>query len=96
MILAGDEAQVQFATLGARPHPSGPRGSLASPGGRSAFLCPRPCGGAAAPYPRRTMGASTVMTAASSGEAGRLCGEPGPWTSPRVMRSYALWPCAAK
>ena len=40
MILAGDEAQVQFATVGVRPHLSGPRESLASPGGRSAFRHP--------------------------------------------------------
>jgi len=30
MILAGDEAQAQFATVGVCPHLSGPRGSLAS------------------------------------------------------------------
>jgi len=40
MILAGDEAQVQFAKVGVRPHLSGPRGSLVSPGGRSAFRHP--------------------------------------------------------
>jgi len=37
MILAGDEAQVQFATGGVRSHLSGPRGSLASLEGRFAF-----------------------------------------------------------
>ena len=30
MILAGDEAQAQFATVGIRPHLSGPHGSFAS------------------------------------------------------------------
>jgi hypothetical protein len=54
MILAGDEAQVQFATVGVCPHLSGPCGSLASPEGRFAFLYPGPVG--AAPYRRRTMG----------------------------------------
>jgi hypothetical protein len=32
MILAGDEAQVLFVTVGVRPHLSGPRGSVTSPG----------------------------------------------------------------
>ena len=76
MILAGDEAQVQFATVGVRLHLSGPHGRFASPGGRSAFRHPTPSGSVS--HPGRTMLASTVMTPASSGDAGKLRGEPGP------------------
>jgi hypothetical protein len=72
MISAGDEAQVQFATVGVRPHLSGPRGSLASPGGRSAFRAPGQRGAALHHGP--TPAAGTVMTPASSGEASRLWG----------------------
>jgi len=76
MILAGDEAQVQFATVGVRRHLlSGPRGSLASPEGRSALRHPTLSGSVS--HPRRTIVAGTVMTPASSGDAGRLRGEPG-------------------
>jgi hypothetical protein len=82
MISAGDEAQVQFATVGVRPHLSGPRGSLASPGGRSAFRAPGQRGAALHHGP--TPAAGTVMTPASSGEASRLWGGAGtvhlaPW-----------------
>jgi len=55
MILAGDEAQAQFATVEVRPYLSGPRGSLASLRAVPLSYTPDPVG-AAAPYPRRTMG----------------------------------------
>jgi len=52
MIFAGDEAQVQFATVEVRPHLSGPRGSLASPEGRLAFSEPSLSGSVS--HPGRT------------------------------------------
>ena len=67
MISAGDEAQVQFATVGARPHLSGPRGSLASPEGRFAFLYPGPRGGR--PIPPADGGTGTFIPPASGGHA---------------------------
>ena len=61
MISAGDEAQVQFATVGARPHLSGPRGSLASPRGRSALRYPILSGIASRPG-RTTMDGTVVFS----------------------------------
>jgi len=76
MFLAGDYAQVQFATVGVRPHLSGPRGSLASL--RAGSLLGPPTLSGSVSHPGRTTVAGTVMTAVSNGEAGRLRGEPGP------------------
>jgi len=67
MILAGDYAQVQFATVGVRPHLSGPRGSLASPEGRFGFLYPGPRGGR--PIPPADDGAGAFVPPASGGHA---------------------------
>ena len=66
MILAGDEAQVQVATVGVRPHLSGPRGSLASPEGRSAF---RELTLSLGIPPRADDGAGTFVPPASGGHA---------------------------
>ena len=66
MILAGDEAQVQFATVGVRLPLPGPHGSPASPEGCSAFLYPGPCGGRR-PIPPADNGASTFVPPASGG-----------------------------
>ena len=78
MILAGDETQAQFATVGVRPHPSGPRGSLASPGGRSAFRSPTLSGSVS--HPGRTAparGTRPQAPAAYPGEVQHRSREPG-------------------
>ena len=67
MISAGDEAQVQFATVGVRLHLTGPRGSLPSPGGRSAFIYPGPR--SARSIPLADGGTGTFIPPASGGHA---------------------------
>jgi hypothetical protein len=70
MILAGDEAQVQFATGGVRAHLSGPRGSLASPGAVPLSYTADPVG--PAPYRRRTVGPARLSLRHPAGsQAGR-------------------------
>ena len=66
MILAGDEAQVQFATVGVRPHLSGPRGSLFSLRAVSLSYTPDSVGGRR-PIPPADNGASTFVPPASGG-----------------------------
>jgi hypothetical protein len=68
MILAGDEAQVQFATIGVRPHLSGPRGSLASLRAVSLSYTPDPVGDRR-PIPPANDGASTFVPPVSGGHA---------------------------
>ena len=85
MILAGDETQVQFTTVGVRLPISGPHGSLASPGGRFAFLYPGPVG--AAPYRRRTMGPARLSLRHPAGSQRRRAGSRDRY-APHLRRSH--------
>ena len=65
MILAGDEAQVQFATVGVRLPQSDTHGGFASLGAVSLSYTPDPV--APAPYPRRTVGPARLSLRHSAG-----------------------------
>jgi len=69
MILAGDEAQVQFAIFEVRPHLSGPRGSLTSPRAVALSDNPDPLG-LSSVLGRRCRPARSCVRRPAGGEAG--------------------------